>query len=461
MAATPTTNRSTATRKRKKVAARPASVGDAASRLAQLAREAAALSQDLKDDSVPPEAAGGFTPSETAAVSAASQRRIALMAVMLHQETQRVAGAGDRPPAPSTPLPTSTLAFSWVPDLNVDNNSVSVGVPGVGEVSIGADGASASVDGVGGASIGPGGISANAGGASVSIGGNGTRVTVPGAGTVSVGTDGSVAVDPANGAAPGLPFPSLPNLGLCASELKIPIPVPKFVMEPFDVPIGVPRLQPEPLPISVPTPTLESKPMRISIPAVELTSKPISIPIPTFDVSPASPLLPGDLSSFDAVMDLVLAKSLERVLADMSALLKKIAKELKAADDAAGNPEQRQVEKIVQKAQRVEALLAPLRETYSTLRSQAATPQVIVTGPFQAAWASFQSVAESLLEQVNGLLTASRRMTETPGRPLDFVRQIYLIIGWVLSRYVRGSIKLSDNVTKWMIQIDQGLHAAA
>ena len=123
-------------------------------RLQVLARDVSTLTDELGHHGIGASSArdahGGAS-----GVTASTQRRLELLARLLDKQTQELGrlSADDS----LAPIPRNNIAFSWLPDVSVDNNSVTVGVPGVGEASIGSDGASVSVDGVGGASVSPGG----------------------------------------------------------------------------------------------------------------------------------------------------------------------------------------------------------------------------------------------------------------------------------------------------------------
>ncbi len=437
------TDSSRSKRKSGKSAGTGQSRKNAVLRLSEVAQDVATLATDLGRHDVTVPAAPG-SGGESGGVPAKTQRRLELLALLLEKQTHELNGEADVPA--SVPIPRNAIAFSWLPELDIDNNSVSIGVPGVGEASIGSDGASVSVDGVGGASVGAGGVSVNAGGTSVSVGTGGAEVSVPGAGTVRVGPDGSVSVGPSSGASngggpslPGLPIPSL-----CATEFKIPIPVPRFVVEPFEIPVSVPKLEPSPLPISIPSPTLEPNP--------------VPIPYPTFDFNLGSPHL-GDLSMFDSVMDIAAAEMLERMMGDVKGMLKKMARDLSDRDDDAGSPDQTRVAKITQLAEIVWGRVSAVRDHYQTLRNLVMQSPVVVSAALISAWQQFQALVVSLFDYLDELLETAGKLISPADAVVAMVRTIYLIIGWILARIVRGSIKLGDALTGRLLQMGSRLHA--
>jgi hypothetical protein len=362
---------------------------------------------------------------------------------LLHNES--AAASGDNAPEPAR----RALAFSWLPTLDADHNSVSVGLPGVGGVSIGTDGASASVDGVGGASIGADGVSVNAGGTSVSVGSDGAVVSVPGAGTVKVGPDGSVSVDGAGGSSgpglPGLPgFPPLPIPNLCTSELKIPIPVPKFVVEPFEIPVPMPA------------PALEQKPLSISIPTVEIESKPVSITIPNYIPGTSIPL-PPDISPFDAVMDAVLSRTLERMLKEMDEVLKRVVKGLKKAAEATGMPDLTDVAKIRGRVEVLVSRLDQLREVYAGLVNAVLESPITMTQAVRSAWQGVQALATVTVNAIDDVLDENLKLDEPSEALTGAARSIYLAIGWMLARYARNALPVGETLAQRMLQFGQRL----
>lgn len=409
-------------------------------RLQKVAVDVAAVSRDLARNLGTADTDGAFTPSAKSASTAASARRMELISALLHSES--TAAGGDAAPVPKR----TALAFSWVPTLDADHNSVSVGLPGVGEVSIGTDGAAASIDGVGGVSVGADGVSVNAGGTSVAVGSDGAVVSVPGAGTVKVGPDGSVSVDGSGGNdCTGLPgFPAFPIPSLCTTELKIPIPVPKFVVEPFEIPVPLPA------------PTLEQKPLEISIPTVEIETKPVNIEIPTFVPGTSIPL-PPDINPFDAMMDAVLSRTLARLLRDMDEVFKRIVKALKKADDAEGNPNQADIARIKASVEALVATLGRLHEAYVGLVDEVRDSPVAITATVQSAWQAVQVFAAQLVEALEDLLEQNLELDDPSEALSGAVRSVYLAIGWILARYARSARPVGEALAQRMIRLGQRL----
>ncbi len=67
--------------------------------------------------------------------------------------------------------------------------------------------------------------------------------------------------------------------------------------------------------------------------------------------------------------------------------------------------------------------------------------------------------APPVAAQLDTLLESAASMLSPTDVVVAVVRQIYLIIGWILARVVRGSIKLGDVLTGRFLQIGGRLHA--
>lgn len=129
--------------------------------------------------------------------------------------------------------------------LNTHGGALQVHVDEAGGVSVSTP--------AGGVTVDRDGVAVDAGGAGrVTLGPGGASVSMPGVGTVGVDSEGRITVGPAPEG--GLPNPVTPN-GVPVpvprfevQPIEIPIPIPRFVSERFDVPLPLPHLEPMPLP---------------------------------------------------------------------------------------------------------------------------------------------------------------------------------------------------------------------
>ncbi len=420
-------------------------------RLREVAREVEDLRLELQG-AVPAAEAEGE-------VSAVALRRLDLLSMMLAQEAKRaVATRGDATDVDVEGGGGSTLAFSTAPLITLDGTSVGFDIPGVGSASVGTDGASAEVDGVGSANIGKDGVSVNVGGAEVTLGGDGARVTIPGVGTVGVGSDGSVSVSPKDDKnpggvpLPGFPFPPIPCPEAC--EFKIPIPVPKFVAEPFEIAIGVPQVQtnPVPIPIPVPTPTLTPWSLQLpGFPDVSVTPTPLGpIPIPYPTIGGLLPGVPGPGGAgYNPAIESLVVRLLKLAINDSEDRLRAMVERVADWGDALGQ----EVARVAIEPRKLTEELIPLwdgvRDHVQLLNDQLASSAGIVTDAVRGLAANLRAQLLRILSRLKELLKAARDIGEEHaeraigvladvvnpvGAILTAVRSIYLIVNWVATR---------------------------
>jgi hypothetical protein len=140
-------------------------------------------------------------------------------------------------------------------EVDADASGVSVSTPVAG-VAVDTGGVTVDAGKAGSVSVGLGGIAVESDRGHVRVGRDGATVGIPGIGGVTVGTDGSIRVTPSDGAPglpgtptlpalPDIPFP-IPRIGL--HPIEIPLPVPRLVMETVEIPWPMPKMEPIPWP---------------------------------------------------------------------------------------------------------------------------------------------------------------------------------------------------------------------
>ncbi|MEM6606354.1 MAG: hypothetical protein AAF671_11385, partial [Pseudomonadota bacterium] len=314
------------------------------------------------------------------------------------------------------------------------------------------------VEGVGSATIGPDGVNVDVGNAGVEVGSDGASVTIPGIGTVGVGSDGSISVKPEDGkkpgrvSVPGFTFPPLPCLEAC--EFKIPIPVPKFVAEPFEISLGVPQVQTNPVPIPIPVPTPTPTPWSVQVPGfpdVSLAPNPLGpivIPYPT--IGGLIPGVPGaGGTGYNPAVEALVTRLLELAMDDAKDHLRDMAQEVADWGDALGSEVAALAAKPRALAEQLASLWTEVREKVRELKDQLAATVGFVTDAARGIAVLLRQLLRGVLSVLKELLKTARDIgrehaeravgaladiVNPVGAIVSAIRSIFLIVNWIATR---------------------------
>ena len=100
-----------------------------------------------------------------------------------------------------------------------------------------------------------------------------------------------------------------------------------------------------------------------------------------------------------------------------------------------------------------------ISDAYESLRTHIIQTPVAVTSALLAGWEQVKTLVINLLKRVDKLLQGVLGISSPVDGVVSIARQIYLAIGWILARLVRGTIKMCDSLSGLLLQIGARLQA--